>query len=108
MTSSTVLLIFTGFALIFALLAIASAVQANRERVAAEFASDRVRESQGRLIALEGSLESLHAAHRKLSGQFHASKRWDADPRPDNAPPSIDRDELRKQYLPSSPINGVR
>ena len=57
----------------------------------------------GRLKATEMSLESLYHEHKKLAGRFYQAdfkaRQGEIDPRPDNFPPTLTRDELRRQYL---------
>lgn len=72
---------------------------ANRALTALDLANraaGKLNAMSGRVIALEGALETLSAQHRKLSGKFHAAKNSET-------PPSVDVGlapaELRKPAL---------
>lgn len=56
----------------FAFVAWANAQRANDAQAACARAAGKLNAMAGRVIALEGALESLTAQHRKLSGKFHA------------------------------------
>lgn len=106
--------IFTAFALICALVCGYCAYVAQRACRGAEKSEARLRHMRGQVTGLEGAYEALHASHRKLTGQFHRTKRGD----PEQEHPSqhyggnngetaaVDRDALRAQYLPG--INSGR
>lgn len=50
------------------------AERANDAQLACGRAAGKLNAMAGRVIALEGALETLGAQHRKLSGKFHAAK----------------------------------
>lgn len=97
-----------SIAAVCAFVAIRSANQATSE-------AESLRLQRGRIAALEHSAEALHSRLQSLTGKFYAMKRWhevetmvddEPDPRPDNAPPALTRDELRRQHL--RPIGAVQ
>jgi len=72
-------LLSTGFAYI----AYAHAQRANDAQVACARAAGKLNAMTGRVIALEGALESLTAQHRRLSGKFHAAQHSETPPSAD-------------------------
>jgi hypothetical protein len=83
-TLSTVLSAF--FALLstaLAYIAYAHAQRANDAQGACARAAGKLNAMTGRVIALEGALESLTAQHRRLSGKFHAAQHSETPPSAD-------------------------
>lgn len=83
-------IMFTAVAALCALLSTAFAyvayTHANRALTALDLtnrAAGKLNAMSGRVIAVEGALETLSAQHRKLSGKFHAAKNSET-------PPSVD------------------
>lgn len=68
-----------------------------------------------RLVDVENALDKLRISLRKLHGEFHRTKRGSGDvdelehdDPSQTAPPKMDRDELRRQYLNGPTLSGVR
>jgi len=66
-------------------LAYVHAQRANDAHIACARAAGKLNAMTGRVIALEGALESLTAQHRRLSGKFHAAQAEHSE-----TPPSAD------------------
>ena len=59
-----------------------------------------------KVVELSEAVERLRKTHQKFAGRI--SQELGADPRPDNAPPSIDREELRRQHAKDIMPTGIR
>jgi hypothetical protein len=97
-TLSTALSAF--FALLstaLAYIAFSQAQRANDAQIASARAAGKLNAMAGRVIALEGALESLQAQHRKLSGKFHAAQHSETPP---SADVGLAPAELRKPATP--------
>lgn len=51
-------------------------IRAAIARAACAHAEARLLQQRGRIVGLEGALESLHAQHRKLAGRVYADEYW--------------------------------
>lgn len=70
----------------FVLIAYQQAQRANEAQIACARAASKLNAMAGRVIALEGALETLQAQHRKLSGKFYAAKNSETPASPDVGP----------------------
>jgi hypothetical protein len=59
-----------------------------------------------RVVELADAVERLRKTHQRFAGRV--SQELGADPRPDNSPPTIDRDELRRAHAKDIMPAGVR
>lgn len=59
-----------------------------------------------RVEELAEALERLRMTHQRFAGRV--SQHMGADPRPDNAPPTVDRDALRREHAASIMPTGTK
>lgn len=105
-------MLFTGTALIGALLAGVAAWLAIRAANDAHHSAQQLLRSQGKLVALDDRQTALEASLRKLHGRVAAHRRWDAGDGGDEYEPARRAIERGGEIPPPStppraPTNGV-
>lgn len=99
-TGNLAAMLFTVYALLAVVCSVA-AVWARRAARDAAHSEQRLMQSRGRLIALEGALEALDAKHRKLAGRVYRTEQREPEPDPTEGLPLEEKNRLIRERLRS-------